>query len=288
VQNAPCLQKTFDATRSSRSGDPAKPGALIIDIQSNEGMSAEDGQNFLNELASSLKTLRDNHIPVTWVVMGDRNHLFEPGVRSMDDFAAMGFDTADPVFHEFLKNHGPRADEAVYCKFYKSAFMQPEDYAGNPALQEVVREDYRKDIEVVLPRPGDFAGLSLTEYLHGQGIGKALIMGSMSTHCVSETAAGAIVKGFDAAICTDLVVSWEEDEDQVDPRTSHRVWRDSAVDHEDRIRARLRQITADPRRELTDAEKTAIREMEFSGVQDIVPASLPASKPVPGAPPGMR
>jgi nicotinamidase-related amidase len=229
--------------------------ALIVDIQSVQSMAPQDAQAYLDRLGAYVDELRVNNIPVTWVTMGDRNHLFTPAERSEDDLIRMGFeglkksDKSHEMFREFMRKHGPRNNEAVYMKFYKSAFMEPKDYAGNDKLRDVVQRDYNES--VALPEAGAYPGQSLTAYAHSKGTKNIIIAGAVSSHCVTEAALGGRKKGFNTMIWNDGVLSWNGEERDVDPRTSRLVWRggDAAKDpqafHRAKINARLDQIAAE-------------------------------------------
>ncbi len=273
--------------------------AFIIDIQGVGNMNEEDAKNYLGKLAESIALLRANNVPVTWVTMGKRNHLYEPqmasgspsNVRKISDLVAMGFDGAEPghkgheLFAKFLEDHGPRTDEAVYSKFYKSAFVDPEDHANRPELEEVLRSDYTEGMQ--LPQPGEFSGPTLTQYAKARGVTKPLILGAVSTHCVSETATWAVLKGMKPTIATDGVLSWAGKESEVNPRVSYLIWShgESAPEsfHAGKINTRLDEILADDRRGLSGADKSSIREVGFSTVQGFITSlskPSPVSEPV--------
>lgn len=281
------MGKSKNAFNTGQS-NPAQSSAMafIIDIQGVGNMGEEDAQNYLDKLAKSLETLRANNIPVTWVTMGKRNHLYEPqtatesssSVREISDLVAMGFDGAEPghkgyeIFEMFLKQHGPRPNEAVYSKFYKSAFLDPEDHVNRPELEEVLHGDYPDGVG--LPQPGEFQGTTLTQYAKARGVTKPLILGSVSTHCISETAIWAALKDMKPTIAVDGILSWAGKESEVNPGVSRLIWRqgESSPDsfHAGKVNARLDEILADGRRGLSDADKNAIREISVSSIQEYI------------------
>jgi len=268
--------------------------AFIIDIQNVSRMDTEDAKNYLDKLAENIELLRASNVPVTWVTMGKRSHLYEPqtdsapGARKISDLVAMGFDGAEPghkgheLFTKFLEEHGPRTNEAVYSKFYKSAFIDPEDHANRPELEEVLRDDYPDGTQ--LPLPGEFEGVTLTQYAKAHGVTKPLILGAVSMHCVPETAAWAALKGMEPTIAVDGVLSWAGKENEVNPGITRLVWRDGQSSpetfHFEKIAARLGEIIADDRRGLSDSAKNAIRNTGFSTVQKFIDSlSGPSSVP---------
>ncbi|MCB9991362.1 MAG: hypothetical protein H6867_08265 [Rhodospirillales bacterium] len=254
--------------------------AFIIDLGFN-AMDRDDAKAYLDKLADTVQTMRDQNIPITWVAMSDKNKLHPAEdsapsrTLSISELEERGYfgpypenGPNDDLFHEFLEQHGPRTDDAIYLKFFKSALMTPEDYADNPALEQIVRADYRTDIEFDLPKPGSFEGPSMAEYMQQKGLDKPIIMGAVSTNCDLCTALSSVAKGMQPTILTDMVLSWDCPEEEVNPQTSKLLWQDN-VDtafHADKMKARLAQIIHDDRQAWGLPEDT-IEKITF-GVSD--------------------
>jgi len=276
--------------------------ALIIDIQGAGGNNPADMKAYLHKLGQTIEDLRARNIPVTWVTMADKNHLYPPTtsgpgaqVRDMSQLAKMGFDGVNPgqqgrmIFQQFLKQHGPRTNEAVYTKFYKGAFVEPEDYTDKPGLRRHIQNDYRKNKDgtpIKLPEAGAYDdGPTLAEYAHGRGVKNLLVMGAVSTNCDTETALSGNAKGFHSQIAVDRVLSWEGDETKVDPRTSKLLWHggDAAAApdayHRGKISTRLEKIAAKEKDErgISDADVEAVRDGLTTTDEFLAAHPLPAA-----------
>jgi nicotinamidase-related amidase len=201
--------------------------ALVVDLQAGEigKMQPADAQAYFDRLGESLNQMRREGTPVTWLTMTPENRLHEPkpgagaDPRSTENLRDLGFfagaERAPPetmaVFNRFMAEHGPKQNEAVYTKYFKSPFTLPEDYADRPGLRATMGKDY--DLErFPLPEPGAFPGKRLDQYMREQGAGEAVIMGGMSSHCIPETAIGVAEKGFRATVARDLLIGWEGNE----------------------------------------------------------------------------
>ena len=263
--------------------------ALIIDIQGAGGMSREDAQAYFDKLGKTVDDLRARNIPVTWVTMGARNHLYAPtssdakpryrndgtNPKDFSQLVKMGFGGVRPkqensdIFRKFMREHGPQTNEAIYTKFFKGAFVEPEDYAKNPALRAQIQSDYRKNEDgtsIKLPEPGDYKGPSLAQYAHGKGVKNLFVVGAMSTNCDTETALSGNAKGFKSKIGVDRVLSWEGDEDSPDFKPVHMLWHDgdAAAAPDDFHRAKI-----DHRLDQIKATQTAARGISGAAVEAV-------------------
>lgn len=203
------------------SAPATRSAGLVVDVQLGclGGMTEEGAKKYLEDIAQAVEDLRRNNIPVIWVTMSDRNELSLPEKttngqtapqRSDDDLHRLDFHSRErdkdhphrQVFLEFLKNHGPRTDEAVYQKAFWDTFTDEKD-TNDPKIRKHL-EAQRK--ESLFENGTDiFKGQGIAAYLKEQGIGKLAVMGMMSTVCVLESAMGAVRNGFQAEIMTDLV-----------------------------------------------------------------------------------
>ncbi|HTK83535.1 MAG TPA: hypothetical protein VL625_00480 [Patescibacteria group bacterium] len=275
---------SFNASSRAKADLPQSDTmALIIDVQGAGHMSVKDAKDYFDKLGKTVDDLRAKNIPVTWVVMSKDNqsHLIKPenGLpdrRDLGKLSEFGFDGINRgeknrmIFRQFLRDHGPQQNEAIYQKFFKSAFVEPKDYADNDALRRTLQNDYRRDKKgnpVQLPDPQD-DDPAFTSYLKDErGVKNVLVMGTVSTHCITATAIGAMKKGLAATIGIDGVLSWEGDETKIDYATSKLRWRDGdallAKDdfHRKKIEERLDQMTDEEKQAwgLTDADIASIK-----------------------------
>jgi nicotinamidase-related amidase len=258
--------------------------ALIIDIQGAGNMSEKDAKDYFDKLGRTVEDLRAKNVPVTWVVMNrePKNNLIRPESgseqrRDLGDLSRMGFGGIDPgeknrmIFRQFIRDHGPQQNEAIYQKFFKSPFVAPSDYADDHALRTTLENDYGRDKQgkplVELPDPNT-DDPAFTDYLKNErGVKNLVLLGSVSTHCVTAAAISAMKKGFAASIGIDGVLSWEGDEAMVNPRTSKLRWRDGdalqAKDdfHRKKIEERLDKMTEEEKTAwgLSDADIESIK-----------------------------
>jgi nicotinamidase-related amidase len=255
---------------TAQNTDAPRPMALVIDIQSVARMEPADARHYLDYLAGTLERLRQDDIPVTWVTIGPQARLCEPegaaGTRDLAQLVDMGFygledDNAQgAILTDFLSKYGPRRNEAVFCKSFKSALIEPADVAGKPDYRAALSLEAGCSFDDALP-----PGRNLPDYLRDQKVGRTLIMGGMSSHCVAETAVSAALKGFAPVVLTDNVLSWQGTEERVDPKTSTQVWRGNAPAgvswnrfHQDKVQMRIDAIAADPARAFSGPEKQRI------------------------------
>lgn len=289
------------ASDSDSNTDPSIPStmALVIDVQDFARMDAVDATNYAGKLAEDIATLREQGVPVSWVTMRKDAQLYEPKdvtlnalpqVRDMEELREMGFHGGDPehenhdIFRDFLLNHGPRTDEVVSVKSLKSALVEPEDAANKP--------EYQASLEAECGEPlSEYFGSgtkTLAGYIREQGIQNTILMGAVSSHCVSETAVSAAVKGFNPQVLTDAVLSWQGDEDKVDPRTSLLLWRGTAGDeaafdayHQEKINTKIADIAADRARGFNFGDAEAIFNIGFASAatfaQKVVSNSINSS-----------
>lgn len=247
----------------------SQPMAMVIDLQSAElpKMATGDARAYFTRLGQRLDDMRASGIPVVWETMGRNSRLFEPvnnvaGARSEHDLKAAGFlnhaegsvdDERLKIFTDFLRDHGPRTNEAMHVKYFKDPFMEPEDYADKPALKSTMQEQFGNAHPV--PEPGAFPGKTLTRYVQEQKPSEILLMGGMSDHCIAEAAIGVGNKlpGVKATALRDLTLSWADEKPGAMPTQS--VWRDTSRHpeagdqfHEQKIRHGIRTITDRPER----------------------------------------
>ena len=145
--------------------------------------------------------------------------------------------------------------------------MDDEDASDKP--------EYQASLEAECGEPlSEYFGsgtTTLAGYMREQGIQNTILMGAVSSHCVSETAVSAAVKGFNPQIITDSVLSWQGDEDKVDPRTSLLHWRGTAGDevafdtyHQEKITTKIADIVSDHTRGFTSDHMKAISSIGFA------------------------
>ncbi len=244
--------------------------ALLIDLQSVGSLSTEDARDYLDHMAATLTDLRERKIPVIWVTITGQNKMHPPLGMSprtradMSDFDFYGLNADDPhheMFKEFLEKHGPKENEAVYCKSIKGAFTEARDAADNIAYQWQLESECGKNFDEI-----EEADLSLASYMRQSGLGRPLVMGAISSHCVSETAAIGVAKGFDCAIDINSVISWNSPEDLVNTKITQQVWRAGVAQaseyHAEKIRNKLTEICATP-------EARNLSQADIAKIQDI-------------------
>jgi len=254
--------------------------ALVIDIQDFARMDAADAQNYADKLAESLSSLRDRNIPVTWVTMRKDAQLYEPldtdqdvlpQLRDVDTLQKMGFHGIDPehenhgIFRAFLQEHGPRTNEAVSVKSVKSALVEHTDALGKPEYEKTLEDECKEPLSEYFGSQEK----TLAEYMKEQGIQNTVLMGAVSSHCVSETAVSAAIKGFNPQIVTDLVLSWHGDQDELG-ETPLLLWHGTANDgvafdayHQENINTKLSKIASEDRG-FTPDNRAAISNIEFT------------------------
>lgn len=290
----------FNTISSGVSPDPnssySSTMGLVIDVQSLDRMDREDAQNYVDKLTKSLQSLRaKKDILITWTTMREGSQLYLPTstdndskVRDISEFREMGFYGVDPeyfnhdILEKFLTKYGPRTNEVVSCKSFKSALIEREDVKGKSDYQETLQKE----------SGGDFSNQftsqpTLVEYLRSRGVKSTILMGAVSSHCISETAVSSSLKGFNPQIAYDLVLSWEGDENEVEPKTSTLLWRGASPDesdvwnkfHSDKIHNKLIEISHDPVRRFSANERSSINGIGFSVIEDILNSSSISSSP---------
>ena len=222
----------------SKAGDsPSKTVAMLIDLPLGYyyEMDPTDQKAYLDTMSDTIRTLRNNHIDILWITMQDQNHLYAPqsnesaadpySLDKMKKMGLMGFgeqagkDAAKNdrrIKHEqhseqFLRQSGPLQNETVFSKFFMSGFISPEEYKDDPERYTQLRDQFRKDIDVVFPQEGD----SLDAYLKSQNATNLLLMGAFANHCIAENALDAHRHDYNVTVLSDRVVGWDEDNDRL-------------------------------------------------------------------------
>lgn len=261
-------------------GDAASSNtmALVIDVQDFARMDAADARNYAEHLASNLTALRASGVPVTWVTMRKDAQLYEPTpspsdsapqVRNLDQLREMGFHGIDAdhenseIFRDFITNFGPRNDEAVSVKSVKSALVERADAEGRPDYQNALATECGEPFDTYFT-----GGKTLAEYMGD--VDNTILMGAVSSHCISETAVSAAIKGRNPVIVTDAVLSWQGDDALVNPRSSVQLWRGTGGNsanfdafHQGKINAAISSIASDNRRGFTSDQVAAISKIGF-------------------------
>ena len=256
--------------------------ALIVDLPlaSYYEMDTEELRAYLDEMADTIQTLRDNDIHICWVTMKKQNQIFAPQSNSHDDatpydmetMARMGFLEAEKqegdkqvkkdermmqheaIATEFLEENGPMDNDTVFSKFFMSGFIMPEDYQDDPETYRQLRKQFRENVEVHFPETGD----SLDRYLDKKGTEHLIVMGAFAKQCITENAMDGALHGYDVTICPDRVLTWRGKNDDL------MVWGNTS--HEQEIRDRITERAAE--RELVVSEDTGvIRFQEFSALK---------------------
>lgn len=232
-----------------------KPAALIVDVQSFDGMQRSDALAYKNALVKNLQELRDRHIPIIWVGIaaggikllppteGDDPHA----PRDMNELKEMGFfigyhpDSCNrDIYDEFMALHGPRKGDVVYRKFSMSALAEVTDTA---LRDDILKESGVKfksqrddkdhpDTRYIEPDEEDnmfqklFAGLTtLADYMREQSFNQTIIYGTVAHYCVTKTAEDAHRKGFNPIVASDMVLSWKyPDNDITGKKPGTLVW----------------------------------------------------------------
>lgn len=289
AENLPRTNRDFNT--SSQPFAPNGEMAFVVDVQSFDMMSREDAQSYADKLGTAIEDLRARGVPVTWLSMSDRNELIPPENptagemprrRALDAKIGREFygtkdgqDNAD-IYAKFWAEHGPRTDETIYCKYFKSALTVPEDADGHEKYREILESESGKAFDKNDPKFQ--ARPTLEEYLEQRRVTKPILMGAVSSHCVSETAASAIQKHMDPTICSDLVLSWDGDQEaRIDRNVSRLRFQDgsaaeSPVDyHTHCIRDKLGIIAGEQKsvRGISDDDAEAIRNTRIERYIDL-------------------
>jgi nicotinamidase-related amidase len=256
--------------------------ALVIDVQDLARMDAIDAHNYVERLAETLTSIRDSQIPITWVTMRKNAQLYKPlktdpetssQTRDTDQLREMGFHGIDPeydnheIFKNFLLKHGPRTDEVVSCKSTKSALVEEIDAKQKPEYQNTLEAECGETLSTYFGSQEQ----TLADYMREQGINNTIIMGAVSSHCIAETAASSSVKGFNPNIITDRLLSWQGDEDKVDPKTSLLLWHGYSGNdndwnsyHQSKLDNKLAEIMADISRDFSRQNLEDIGNIRFA------------------------
>jgi nicotinamidase-related amidase len=274
-------QNAFSAVNNGPSilSEDSRPMALVIDVQDFDRMSPEDAKAYADHLAEKLADLRGQNppVPVTWVAMRKGAQFYEPEdykgtaeapVRDEHTLTAMGFHGTSKEYKDFILRHGPRVNEAVVCKSVKSALLELQDAEGKPEYRNALEHN-----EIGGDSLDNYfqTNKTLADYMREQGVNKTLLMGAVSSHCVSETAVSGALKGFNPKILPDTVLSWHGDDNTVNPRTSLLLWRGTGASgpdkwdqfHQTKIEEKIRSIAADRSRSFSGAEMAAIQKIDF-------------------------
>lgn len=222
-------------------GDQKHPTVhLLIDLQLGclAGMEPEAAQDYLDNMAETIDSLREQGVPTLWVTIGDACEVHpaqkswskdqKAAPRSEAEINKMGFivpeghdvpETAKDkleIFQKFLEEHGPKQDEAMFEKRFLDAFLDPNAMQGNDLMAEHLLT-HRRD-ETIEDIHNAFQGQSLMEYLETKGTEQVLISGMMADVCVLETAIGARRNGLDCQVLCDVVASVEDTTYQKSPK----------------------------------------------------------------------
>lgn len=269
--------------------------ALVIDVQSAEGRNKDDLESYFTALGDTLTRLRAQNIPIAWVTIQEGNnglHLPRSSAstpRDFKDLEDLGFNGVQldkknhAFFRAFMKDHGPRMNEAVCCKSFESALIEPGDVDGNPAYQKEL-EGQQGD----KPFDSHFnGGPTLVDYLKAKGVKNTLLMGAVSSHCIAQTATSAFLKGLNPKILIDRVLSWKgvEPETAADTQKTFLMWRGKSDDvswnkyHKDKVQESLKSIAGQPHRKEAVGAETGI---QFSTADAAIPTSTLQRAPTSG------
>lgn len=204
---------------------------MVVDLQLGcfGGMHPDVTQDYLDQVAQALDTLRERNIPVMWLSMAEHSKLYLPSAaspparRSIEELQDFEFhniihdNESRDVYMDFLAQHGPRTNEAVFCKYFFDAFT---DMRGHPDARKLwdqhktIRpEEYQQRFEEMNKI---LQGPPLIDFLREEGVKSIISFGGISTNCVLSTAIGAARHGIGSTICTDLLISLK-DNDRVMP-----------------------------------------------------------------------
>ncbi len=265
--------------------------AFIVDVPSFGMMSRTDAQAYADRLGFAIDDLRARGIPITWFSMSSKNEIIppeplppgqRPKVRALDAvighefFGAKNGQRNADIYARFWAAHGARTDEAICCKYFKNAFAIPEDADGKPGYRTILENEtgvpFNKEDKIFRHSP------TLAQYLEQRGVKRPILMGAVSSHCVPETAAGAVLNHMEPTICPDLVLSWEGDQEvPIDQNKSRLRFQNGAaaaspVDyHTACVRGKLDIIAGEQRdaRGISDANAEAIKNTRIERYIDL-------------------
>lgn len=206
--------------------------AMVVDLQLGcfGTMDPAVTQDYLDQVAQTLDTLRERNIPVCWLTMAEYSKLHRPldvsppTRRTMEQLEDFDFhnifqenDSVD-VYMAFLVKHGPRTNEAVFAKYFFDAFT---DMRGHPDAKELW--DAQRDIRPkIYQQQFDrmdkvLQGPPLIDFMREQGVKHIISFGGISTNCVLATAMGAARHGISGTVCTDLLISLKDKDRDLPP-----------------------------------------------------------------------
>ncbi len=217
--------------------------ALMVGIQTFDGMTTQDASAFANSLAQTLKQLRENDIPIVWMVIDSKkgnkalipNNKHASDIRNIDELKEIGFEGFDEdqsnykIFSNFIQKHGPRENEALFRKSFMSGLVEEADInhankkdhqkalllqAGVVFHSDEITGDSKyfyiineKDADIEFSK--FFKGeKTVPEHLRETNVQNTLIMGQVSYYCMLETAISAEEKGFNPTIIDDRCLSY--------------------------------------------------------------------------------
>lgn len=219
---------------------PSRSAALVIDVQSFEGMTRDDALSFSKALGRQLTEFREGGVPPVWVSIAAGGSKLLPPVADHDAcrdllvLEEMGFKGHLPgsansdVYAAFINEFGPRDNEVIYRKPSMSALVTRQDrqerdqilrWGGvkfhaqradgdHPETIYIYEGEQDAQFDKLFPDP-----LSLHDYLAVQNVTDIYVMGAVSKYCVTETAISASHKGYKTQILSDLTLSWLYDEE---------------------------------------------------------------------------
>lgn len=266
--------------------------ALVIDLQSFDGMSREDALAFSDALRQQLTTYRQAGIQPVWIAIApggskllqpEDGNSEETALRSIQTLEDMGFTGHQPtmanhdIYQSFINNFGPRNNEVVYRKPAMSALATPEDRQDmNRILEQAgikleskrdVTEDH-PDTKYIEPKKQEeelnalfTEGLTLHDYLAEHNIKSTYILGAVSKYCVAETALSSAVKGYETHVVPDLVLSWSYPVTGATRGNGRLVW--AEFGHQDLISKSIADAVSDPDRSFSDTDKARISGIKF-------------------------
>lgn len=200
--------------------------ALMIDIQ--QGMlfymDRNEIRGYLDHMRHVLDDLRQKGVPVGWVSIGEQsNQLYKPEtgnleLRGAGEITSMNFFHTDvpgtaianqDLFEDFMKTHGPRKNEVMFCKNTFSALDENES-----GLKHYLKEQ--------------------------EGLSKIILSGGTANFCVGSTANDAVNDGFTVIVASDNLIGWAGNEDASDYKYGKAVWQ--GEDHVAKIKEKFGEI----------------------------------------------
>lgn len=271
-----------------------RQAALIVDLQSFAGMSPDDAKLFGEALGRKLTEFRQSGVQPVWIAIAPGgSKLLPPSsaedstwqVRDLQTLEEMGFDGFLPssdnheIYASFIQNFGPRNDEIVYRKPAMSALATIDDTNDMSRILEQagVKLESQKNVTEDHPatryissdqQEAEFrnlfsSGLALHDYLAESNCRAVYILGAVSKYCVAETAISAAVKGYQAEIVPDMVLSWMYPVTGASRESGKLVW--SGFDHRNLIEDTVTGALNDTSRSFTDDQKLKIAGIRFAG-----------------------